>query len=228
MTDADVTTQTGARVLAGAGLWVVSTLLLLSEIPAIMAWSADGGYDLTQRAISDLGATACTSVDYADGPREVCSPRHLLVNISWVLSGLFLAAGALALRPRLPGRAGAAAVGAFVLGGASVAATGLVPVDVDLNLHLLVALPSFLAINLALLLAAAALGSTWHALRVGAVVLGVLGLAGGLLVVLWTAVGGPLGIYERVSVYAGPAWVLAAGLVWGRQALASGHLRAVS
>lgn len=220
--------STDDRLLVGASLWVVSTVLLLSEIPAILGWAADGGYDLTRRAISDLGATTCTTVNYADGARAVCSPRHGLVNASWVLSGLCLAMGAILVRPWLPGRAGGAAAVAFVLGGASVLATGLVPVDVDLNLHLLVALPSFLAINLALLLAAGALGSGPRPLRVCAVVLGVLGLGGGILVGLWAAVGGPLGIYERICVYAGPVWVLVAGLIWGRQTLERRRSRTAS
>lgn len=219
MTAASEWVYARGRVLLGAWLWVASTVLLASEIPAILAWDSAraGGYRPGQRAISDLGATTCTSVDYADGARAVCSPLHDLVNVSWVLSGLLLAVGAILLCSRLPGRAGTAAAALLGVGGLSLTATGLVPVDVDLELHLLVALPAFLVLNLALLLAARSLPSRERLLRRTAAALGVLGLLAAAATVAWGAVGGPLGAYERLATYAAPIWVLLAGFSWARR-----------
>lgn len=134
---------TAPRVAAIALL--VQALALPAELLAMAASRAP--YDPVAQTISDLGARSCTAIGYPSGPVEVCSPLHVVLNGSWVLSGIALVVAALGLA-RMPSPAGrparAAAVALLVVMGVSTVACGLIPLDVDLAWHSLVSLPAIL------------------------------------------------------------------------------------
>lgn len=136
----------------GALMWAVQPLYIGAEL--LTATAVTTSYSLINNTISDLGATTCTSIGYSFGQVPVCSPWHLLQNVSFVVFGLLLAGGALLLRgwPRR-GLAASTTVVLWVLAGLSSIATGLVPLDRDLELHAVMSLPVFLAQPLALLTA---------------------------------------------------------------------------
>ena len=71
----------------GAALWSLRPVYILVEL--MVAAAATGGYHLLDDTVSELGATRCEPVS--------CSPRHELMNGTFVLTGLLLAVGAVLL-----------------------------------------------------------------------------------------------------------------------------------
>lgn len=99
-----------------------------------------GGYGFARDTVSRLGEVGCSAA--------YCSPRHELMNGSFVVFGVLLAAGAALLHRRL----GPLVTALLVVSGLSSVATGLAPQDQGATLHLLAAAPLFVAQPLALLL----------------------------------------------------------------------------
>ena len=66
-----------------AVLWCLCVQFFVAEQIARLGWTLP--YSFARNYISDLGATVCTSL--------VCSPRHALMNASFVLQGLLIAGG---------------------------------------------------------------------------------------------------------------------------------------
>ncbi|WP_404819485.1 DUF998 domain-containing protein [Streptomyces marincola] len=115
-------------------------------------------YSLLHNTISDAGAATCTSVSYPWGPVPVCSPLSWLLNAVTILSGVTLAAGAVLLHRWFPaGRSRTWATGMAAVSGLSLIGTGLVPLDVNLALHALVAAPQLLTFPALLLFLASVL-----------------------------------------------------------------------
>ena len=128
----------GGRLSWGAGLLLVRPAYVVVEL--LVAAATTGRYSLRDDTVSDLGAARCSPVS--------CSPWHDLMNGTFVVVGLLLALGAVALAPQL----GRAVTALLVVAGLSTVATGLAPVDGDGTLHALAASPLFVCQPLALLL----------------------------------------------------------------------------
>lgn len=204
------------RRAAGLALLLSGLATFAVEYLAISLVSAP--YDVARQAVSDLGATTCGPLDSYDPPLEVCSPAFLAVNATWVITGLLVAVGAWLLRPRAAGRVGVAGALLVVLAALMQAAVGLVPVDGDLELHVLLALVGFLAqaVGLPLLGAAQRRRPGPHGRALGTIVLwlGLATVVGAALLTLVTLGLGslPLGIVERVVIYAFQGWMIVAGV----------------
>ncbi|MGC4807469.1 DUF998 domain-containing protein [Micromonospora sp. DT233] len=195
--------STAVRV--GALMWLVQPLYIVCELIAAAAATA---YSLPDNTISDLGATTCTTIAYPYGDIPVCSPLHLLVNGAFVVFGLLMAVGAVLLRGWLPrGAAATTAVVLWVVAGLSAVATGLVPLDKDLDLHVLVALPAFVAQPLALLVTAYAV-RRHRGLSLTALAAGALSLVGLVVFVVRTNEGELGGLFERLALWPGYVWPL--------------------
>ena len=191
-----------------AVLMLVQPLYIVCEL--LVAAAVATPYSLRDNMISDLGAVSCTQIAYPAGPVEVCSPWNPLLNGAFIAFGLALIVGAVLLpRAWRPGRLGAAAAWCWVVAGASSIGTGLVPLDVDLELHSLVSLPVFLAQPVALLLQGLALRG--RALGTCALVTAAVSLVGtiGLFAVTMLATWG--GLFERVSLWPAYLWLGALG-----------------
>ena len=76
----------------GPVLWVSSIQYFIVQLIVISAWTVPHSW--ANNFISDLGNTECGM--YAG--LAVCSPLHLLMNISFVVFGLTMAIGAVLLR----------------------------------------------------------------------------------------------------------------------------------
>ncbi|MDO9455359.1 DUF998 domain-containing protein [Nocardioides sp.] len=118
-------------------LWLVRPAYVAAEV--VTAAATTGGYSFVDDTVSDLGATGCDAA--------YCSPRHALMNGSFVGFGILLALGALLLAPRI----GRLSTVLLVVAGVSSVAVGLAPVDQDAGLHTLAATPLFVAQPIALL-----------------------------------------------------------------------------
>lgn len=193
----------------GATPWLLMVLTLLVEIPVAMAFKPS--YDPVHLTISDLGATTCTVLSYPKGPVAVCSPLHSLLNLTHAFGGVALGAGGVLLRGLAPpGWRRVGFVALMVATGASWLAAVLVPVDLDLTWHALVALPAFLTAPTALLLVNGDQmpGPWWRRsarwIGVGALVITIAMLPA-------QALNLPLGLIERIALYPVVLWFSGTG-----------------
>lgn len=174
-------------------------------------------YDLTRNTISDLGVVGCGTIEAASGPVQACSPWHAGMNVTFVVIGSLLAIGAVLSGPAVRQAVGARLAGVgtalLVVAGISSAAVGLVPLDVDGELHALVATPVFVTQPVALLLLGAALVARWRRL-IGAVILacGLVAATGSVAFTVTLVTGDVGGLYERIALW--PCQVGVAVLGW--------------
>ncbi len=123
--------------LLGAVALIVRPAYVAAEV--ITARATTGGYSFFADSVSKLGEVGCTTA--------YCSPRHEVMNGSFMGFGVLLAGGAL-----LSSRAfGPWATGLLVIAGVSSVTTGLAPLDQGATLHALAAAPLFVAQPLALI-----------------------------------------------------------------------------
>lgn len=99
----------------------------------VVAAATTGGYSFVRDSVSKLGEVGCSDA--------YCSPRHELMNGSFVGFGVLLAGGAVLLSRPL----GPWVTGLLVVSGASSVATGLAPLDEDAVRHAVAATPLFVA-----------------------------------------------------------------------------------
>ncbi len=130
------TSSRAARL--GALVFLLRPTYIATEI--VTAAGTTGGYSFVSDSVSKLGEVGCSEA--------YCSPRHAVMNGSFVGYGVLLAGGALLLARPL----GPWVTGLLVVSGASSLATGLAPLDQDATLHALAATPLFVGQPVALLL----------------------------------------------------------------------------
>ena len=135
---------TGTRAVRwGALALLVRPAYIATEY--VVAAATTGGYGFVADSVSRLGEVGCSAA--------YCSPRHALMNGSFMVFGVLLAGGALLLARAL----GPWVTGLLVVSGLSSVATGLAPLDRDATLHALAAGPLFVAQPIALLVLGARL-----------------------------------------------------------------------
>ncbi len=216
------------RLIPGVVL-LFGFVYLVFEFLAAAAWTAPP-YDWGRNFISDLGYSGCSTQD----PRP-CSPRHVLMNIAFVVQGtVFSIGGILVSRLVVLDRRGRAAVTALlVTSGVGTVLVGIFHLSPELTasglgaLHFASAVLSIGAGNLGILL----LGvyslrrPEWLPYGVGMTALGVFGIVSS--VVLLTPLGREIGVglVERLAVYPLNAWTIGTGvglvvtgLAWRRRA----------
>jgi hypothetical protein len=122
----------------GALVFLLRPTYIATEV--VTAAATTGGYSFVSDSVSRLGEVGCSAA--------YCSPRHEVMNGSFMAYGIALAAGALLLARPL----GPWVTGLLVVSGLSSYATGLAPLDQDATLHAVAAAPLFVAQPVALLL----------------------------------------------------------------------------
>ncbi len=205
------------RALWGALLWIAGSVqFVLAMIVVQLAWTTP--YDIWTNAVSDLGAVTCA--ENAMGTSYVCSPLHVVFNVSIILFGLCIAVGAVAVRPSLPsGRIGTAGVAVLIVAGIGAALVGIFPEDVQGVGHALGALLAFVGASVALILLGVAMSGEprWARFRLLSLGCGI--VSGGTIVVSSVVpMIGPLGFggYERLIVAPALLWLLVVGTVLAR------------
>ena len=189
---------TGDRaVRRGAMALLVRPAYIATEF--VVAAATTGGYSFVADSVSRLGEVGCSAA--------YCSPRHELMNGSFMVFGALLTGGTVLLARPL----GPWATGLLVVSGLSSVATGLAPLDQDATLHAIAATPLFLAQPIALILLGARVRNdrprlAWALLTTGAVT-----AAAAASFVL--SGGGPAsGALERLALW--PVFVGLAGFAW--------------
>jgi hypothetical membrane protein len=187
----------------GAILWVLCLQYFVAE--AITAQGYRGPYSLATAYISDLGARTCAAV---------CSPLHPLMNASFLLQGVLIAGGALAVRhlfPRSPiATTALICIAASALG---VILVGLYPEDSGSPWHYNGAAENFALSNLGMVLAGLALRPIAPARALYSLGSGLIGLAGLALLAMKADLGLGIGMVERITAYPFPLWLGLTG-VW--------------
>ncbi len=166
-------------------MWLLRPLYVATEV--VVAAATTGGYRFADDTVSDLGAVGCDA--------SYCSPRHDVMNGSFVVFGVLLALGAVLLAPRI----GRVATVLLVVSGMSSVGVGLAPVDQDAGLHTLVATPLFVAQPVALLVLAWVLRQR-RGLSVGLLVTGVVVALGAVGFIALDGAAGT-GALERLALW---------------------------
>lgn len=181
----------------GALALLVRPLYIASEF--VVAAATTGGYSFVSDSVSRLGEVGCSAA--------YCSPRHELMNGSFVGFGLLLAAGALLLSRALAPWV----TGLLVVSGLSSVATGLAPLDQDAALHAIAATPLFVAQPVALIVLGARLRKDRPRLARALLVAG--GVTAAAAVAFVLAADGPAaGALERLALW--PVLVGLAAFAW--------------
>ncbi len=167
----------------------------------IVAAATTGGYSFVADSVSRLGEVGCTAA--------YCSPRHELMNLSFIGFGLLLAIGALLLARSL----GWWVTALLVVSGLSSVATGLAPLDRDATLHALAATPLFVAQPLSLLILGARLRRREPRLGRGLLATGAVTAAAAVTFVL-SGEATTSGLLERLALW--PVLVALAVVAWTR------------
>jgi hypothetical protein len=68
--------------------WLLGLEELVGQAIAQAAWTTP--YSLSQDYISDLGVTRCGTYRILGETSYICSPLHDVMNVSFVLAGLFM------------------------------------------------------------------------------------------------------------------------------------------
>lgn len=130
----------------------------------------------------------------------VCSPAHALYNVATSVFGALVTIVAILLFTRLGSALHKVACVLWMVSGASTVAIGLVPSDVDLDLHVLVALPSLLCQPPAMVLhgvASTRLGGA----RYGALVVLGIGMCAATVAVFLSQDMRWIGLWERLALW---------------------------
>lgn len=191
-----VTPSRAARL--GALVFLVRPTYIATEF--VTAAATTGGYSFVADSVSRLGEVGCSAA--------YCSPRHEVMNGSFVGFGVLMAGGAVLLARPL----GPWVTGLLVISGASSVATGLAPLDQDAALHVLAATPLFVAQPLALLVLGHRLRRTQPRLAKALAATGVLTAAAAVGFVLSGEDGAAAGALERLALW--PVLLGLAGFAW--------------
>jgi hypothetical membrane protein len=184
----------------GGLAWLLTLQFFLAEA---IAASQYGGYSYSANVVSDLGTTA--------------SPAALLMNVSFIVQGVLIAAGALLLGPGLSGLGGRLTRVLLVLAGVGGLLVGLFPSDGNATVHEVSAAVHFLGGGIGLIALAYGVRPRSEALGTTLALLGLLGVIGtvffGSAVFLGLGEGG----MERVASYVVPIGLAVAGATLWRQ-----------
>ncbi|MBC2639059.1 MULTISPECIES: DUF998 domain-containing protein [unclassified Rhodococcus (in: high G+C Gram-positive bacteria)] len=197
-----------STVRVGAAAWVLIPLYFVAEAVTANAWPRP--YVVRTNSVSNLGVTGCDGSAAQAAAVRLCSPLHAVINSAFVLTGVLILVGAVCLREFLPpGRLRRTALALFGVAAVSAALTGFIPINVDAHLHQIVATPTFVARNAAMIVVAIALYPRWRAFAVWTGLCGLLGVLGMAAILL---PGTPFGITERLALYPFTVWVATAGV----------------
>ncbi|GAB3662187.1 DUF998 domain-containing protein [Glycomyces tarimensis] len=197
------------RPAAATGVGLASWLVLAAYVPIELAVmrATTAAYDPMRQAVSVLGVTVCDPEPLPEVGDVVCSPLHLPMNWTFTLSGIAIAIGAITLRRRLPdGPRVTAAMWTLAVAGLSYASSGIIPADVDLFWHTVLAIPGMVVQIPAWIIMAVALARTsrplaaWTGLAATVHVAGLVGFAASFVADV------PGGLFQRLMVWAILIW----------------------
>ncbi|MEW1776900.1 DUF998 domain-containing protein [Streptomyces sp. NPDC086777] len=205
--------------ILGGLVFIVTTLqYFAAQILVSAAWK-NPSYSWNRNYISDLGNTACGDFSLSEHVSRVCSPKHGVMNASFMLSGVLLIVGALLLW-RLWPHTKLARVGEvlLLLAGLLKIVVGLAPENKNLALHTLGATNLVIG-SVAVLLLSLSVRRSHPVVQWLGIPTSVVGLAGGTLFTMSQRAGhSPIpglgvGGLERLAGYPFNLWMVGIGLL---------------
>lgn len=199
--------------------WILNIQYFIVTLVVARSWRTT--YSFSHNTISDLGNTVCGIYSKKLGSGiYVCSPRHTLMNASFILTGVLMILGALWVYPIFrKGRASFVGFSCIALGGLGSVLVGLFPENTLGVLHITGASLNFLVGNVGLvILGFALLLPKW--LKTYTVFTGLLTL---LFLVFYTSkvyLGIGPGGTERLANYPQTIWLI----IFGIYLICSRHL----
>jgi hypothetical membrane protein len=191
---------TPSRYRWGGLAWLLTLQFFVVEAVAALRYD---GYSYSADVISGLGTAA--------------SPGATLMNASFVVQGLLIAAGALLLGPGLAGTGGRLARVLLVAAGVGVLLVGVFPSDGNATAHQVAAAVHLLGGGLGLIALAYGVRPRSEALGTTLALLGLVGVVGTIFFAGVVFLGLGEGGMERVAAYVIPVGLVVAGVALARQ-----------
>lgn len=191
---------------AGALAWVSISQYFVVEEVVRRGWTLP--YSRRTNFISDLGAVTCGTYK----GREICSPDHVWMNVSFGLVGTAIGVGAVLLHAAAPELLTRPVLALYAVGGVGSALVGLFPEDTVGPLHVLGAGMFFVGSNLGHVVLGSRLLRRSRAYGLALAAVGAVGLVGTALIVAEQSLGLGIGFVERVVVYGADAGFIATGV----------------
>lgn len=190
-------------LLFGSIVWVLNIQYFIVQVVVASRWKTP--FSPLHNTISDLGNTAC-------GPYRgsvVCSPQHLLMNVSFLGLGIGMMLGAAFVHRTQANLARRTAQGIWcmVLAGIGTMLVGLFPENTIGALHTTGASLPFVLGNIALLFLGGTLAMP-RVLRIYTLASGLVGLAALVLFTTHTYIGLGIGGTERITAYPQTIWLV--------------------
>lgn len=204
---------------SGALFWIASIQYYVAQLIVASQWPTQSGYNWSKNTISDLGNTECGLYIAS----YVCSPWHLLMNISFIILGITMICGAAAFKRQLKvNRLTSAGFTCMILAGIGTVLVGLFPENTIAPLHIIGAALPFVFGSIGSLLIGYGLTTLSRVMRIYTVLSGLTGLLALILFLL--KVYGPLGIgsVERIVAYPQSIWMIVFGIYTLRYGKSSG------
>ncbi|GAB3302581.1 DUF998 domain-containing protein [Epidermidibacterium keratini] len=205
--------MTDRRTALGAWLLVATVQYLIAEAVTAVSWSPVG-YSYARNYISDLGVPECLTLD-----RTVCSPLWFVMDASFVVQGIITFVALVLLARLVPRGWRIPVVGLGVIYCVGIVIVGLFPGSTAeviggsafrATMHSLGALLAILGGNVWALVAGVALLPRWRGWALCSILLGVFGIAAGIISTR-TDLGLGVGGIERLAVYPIIGWLILTG-----------------
>jgi hypothetical membrane protein len=209
----------------GPAIWMLSALYFLAQI--VVGWVWNPPYSLVSNTISDLGNTACGPY----GGSYVCSPRHELMNLSFILLGVIMASGSLLIYQEFTEREAtekfAARIGftCLAIGGIGAVMVGAFPENIHHSLHVVGAGLAIGGGNLGILVLGLALPLP-EGLHGYMVFFSVISITALVLFASQRYFGIGAGTMERIAAYPETIWLIRFGLYITRNHYSKSAIRA--
>jgi hypothetical membrane protein len=209
-----IKTFTDRYPLVGPAVWISSLQYYLAQI--IVATAFMPHYSWRSNVISDLGNTGCGNF----AGQLVCSPRHGLMNVSFVLLGVTIATGSVLIYQEFKENFGSLlSFSAMALAGLGSILVGLFPENTISQLHTTGAELIFIIGNLGVVMFSLVLPLP-KILRVYTFLSGTVALLAAVLYTTNHYLGLGIGGMERLVAYPQTMWLIVFGVY-----ISSNHMR---
>lgn len=205
-----VQTFTDKYPYIGPGIWILCAQYFAAQIYVARAWG--GGFSWLHNTISDLGNTECAVYNQ----RNVCSPQHSIMNISFGILGIAMMLGALLIyREFKKGNSNKLGFSGMAAAGLGALMVGVFPENTISSLHYTGALLSFLVGNASILLLGFSLNIP-KSLRYYTIATGIITLTALVFFITNFTPGVGLGGMERIVGYPQTLWLIVFGIYISR------------
>jgi hypothetical membrane protein len=210
----------------GPLVWVSSAIYFAVQVFVAWIWK-NPRYSVVSNTISDLGNTRCGL--YAGA--QVCSPRHVAMNLSFIFLGVVMAAGSLLIHQEFVERDNraerlAAAIGFTLMSiaGLGTAVVGLCPENTFSGAHRAGAVVAIVGGNVAIFVLGLVLPLK-EGMRMNMLLWSVTSLVAALLFAGDRYLGIGRGTMERLAAYPETVWLIRFGIYISRNPYSRGHAR---